>query len=171
VLGGAATLPLAANAQQPAKLPTIGFFSAGSAAALGHWVAALVQLAACAIKRLADYGLGRVYPRSQPSKTLMNANQLTPAMSPANNKISPPDIYPSPRAIPPRACLSLLSLCHSQAVGPLNWRVKPHAFFNLCPLCHRGAGCSEGLSAACLFAHVTDARPRLDLASVTQRRS
>jgi hypothetical protein len=27
------------------------------------------------------------------------------------------------------------------------------------------------LSAACLFAHVTDARPRLDLASVTQRRS
>src|SRR5262245_11259768 len=40
--GAAATWPLAARAQQ-AKLPTIGFFSVGSAGALSHWVAAFVQ--------------------------------------------------------------------------------------------------------------------------------
>ena len=40
--GCAAAWPLAARAQQ-AKLPTIGFFSVGSAGALSHWVAAFVQ--------------------------------------------------------------------------------------------------------------------------------
>jgi putative ABC transport system substrate-binding protein len=43
LLGGAATWPLVANAQQPQRLPTIGFFSAGSAAALRNWLTALVQ--------------------------------------------------------------------------------------------------------------------------------
>jgi putative tryptophan/tyrosine transport system substrate-binding protein len=35
--------PLAARAQQPAKLPTIGFLGASTPAAIGQWVAAFVQ--------------------------------------------------------------------------------------------------------------------------------
>jgi putative tryptophan/tyrosine transport system substrate-binding protein len=40
LLGGAATWPLKANAQQPAKLPTIGFLGAATRPAVSHWTVA-----------------------------------------------------------------------------------------------------------------------------------
>ena len=43
LLGGAATWPVAARAQQPTKLPTVGFLGVSTPAAQGHLVAALVQ--------------------------------------------------------------------------------------------------------------------------------
>jgi hypothetical protein len=44
LLGGtAATWPLAARAQQPAKLPTIGFLGQSTRSAASEWVAAFVQ--------------------------------------------------------------------------------------------------------------------------------
>jgi len=43
LLGGAAAWPLAARAQQPGKLPTIGFLVAGTPSSHGQWVAALVR--------------------------------------------------------------------------------------------------------------------------------
>ena len=43
LLGGAAAWPLAARAQQPAKLPTIGFLGQSTRSAASEWVAAFVQ--------------------------------------------------------------------------------------------------------------------------------
>src|SRR5438477_1156368 len=43
VVGAAAALPLLARAQQPAKLPTIGFLGAGTPSGWSHWVAAFVE--------------------------------------------------------------------------------------------------------------------------------
>ena len=43
LLGGAVALPLAARAQQPAKLPTIGFLGGGTPTGQRTWVAAFLQ--------------------------------------------------------------------------------------------------------------------------------
>jgi putative ABC transport system substrate-binding protein len=43
LLGGGAAWPLAARAQQPARLPTIGFVGAGTPSTYGAWVNAFVQ--------------------------------------------------------------------------------------------------------------------------------
>ena len=49
ILGGAAAWPLAARAQQPAKLPTIGFLGSATPSSWGPWMTVFVQ-------RLAELG-------------------------------------------------------------------------------------------------------------------
>src|SRR5262245_60105822 len=41
--GAAATWPIASHAQQPGRLPTIGFFGSAAPATMGPWVATFVQ--------------------------------------------------------------------------------------------------------------------------------
>jgi hypothetical protein len=43
LLGGAATWPIAAGAQQPGKRPIIGFLGVSSSSAWSHWTAAFVR--------------------------------------------------------------------------------------------------------------------------------
>jgi putative ABC transport system substrate-binding protein len=43
LVGGVAALPLAARAQQPGGVPTIGYLGVGTAAGQGQWLAAFVQ--------------------------------------------------------------------------------------------------------------------------------
>ena len=77
LIGGAAAWPVVARAQQPGKLPTIGFLGAGTPSTYAPWVAAFVQRLrelgwvegrTIAIEiRWAERAEARVTPRSRPS--------------------------------------------------------------------------------------------------------
>ena len=69
LIGGVASWPLAARAQQATKLPTIGFLVTASASAWGPWTAAFVQR----LRELGWIGLGS-------RAALPGARQLVPQL-------------------------------------------------------------------------------------------
>ena len=71
LLGGAAAWPLAARAQQPAKLPTIGFLGHGYAIGWSHCVAAFVQ-------RLRELG----WTEGRPLRSSIAGRRDAPSASP-----------------------------------------------------------------------------------------